>query len=169
MNRRSFLARLGLGAAGLAAAQVLEGATLDPEKLLWVPGQKTFILPPEKTFSLYSEADLRALQRAMGVIRFYDPRGRLRLDAFDARNPHEVDKLKALSNQEIYLAIETGHDLDPVNPSGRGGAYDWRNGRGGTQYTDRGSLVTRPRKEDLDRLARAREHRVLGDSLLVCE
>ena len=36
MNRRQFLARLGLGAAAVAAT-----AVLDPERLLWVPGQKT--------------------------------------------------------------------------------------------------------------------------------
>jgi hypothetical protein len=37
MNRRNFLTALGLGAAGLV---------LDPERLLWVPGQKTIFLPP---------------------------------------------------------------------------------------------------------------------------
>lgn len=37
MNRRSFLA----GLAGLIGT-----ATLDPEKLLWIPGQKTIFLPP---------------------------------------------------------------------------------------------------------------------------
>lgn len=41
MNRRSFLRVLGLGAAG-AAVGALE---LDPERALWVPGQKTFFLP----------------------------------------------------------------------------------------------------------------------------
>lgn len=35
MNRRSFLARLS---TGLAAA--VAGATIDPERLLWIPGQK---------------------------------------------------------------------------------------------------------------------------------
>lgn len=37
MNRRGFLTALGLGAAGLV---------LDPERLLWVPGQRTIFLPP---------------------------------------------------------------------------------------------------------------------------
>lgn len=36
MNRRGFLQLLGAGATGLV---------LDPERLLWVPGQKTFFLP----------------------------------------------------------------------------------------------------------------------------
>lgn len=39
MNRRAFLA----GAAAIAAA-----AVLDPERLLWVPGAKTFFLPSPK-------------------------------------------------------------------------------------------------------------------------
>lgn len=37
MNRRGFLQTLGAA---------LVGATLDPERLLWVPGQKTIFLPP---------------------------------------------------------------------------------------------------------------------------
>lgn len=36
MRRRSFLATLGVGLTGLV---------LDPERLLWVPGQRTFFLP----------------------------------------------------------------------------------------------------------------------------
>jgi hypothetical protein len=40
MNRRSFLSLLGSGALGAAAH------TLDLDKLLWVPGQKTIFLPP---------------------------------------------------------------------------------------------------------------------------
>ncbi len=43
-NRRNFLQLLGLGAAGLV---------LDPEKLLWIPGQKTIFLPAIKPVSLY--------------------------------------------------------------------------------------------------------------------
>ena len=37
MNRRFFLKVLGLGAAV---------AAVDPEQLLWTPGQRTHILPP---------------------------------------------------------------------------------------------------------------------------
>lgn len=36
MNRRAFLQTLAAG---------LTGAALDPERLLWVPGQKTIFLP----------------------------------------------------------------------------------------------------------------------------
>lgn len=42
MNRRAFLAWLGGTAAGVAAAH-----TLDLDKLLWVPGEKTIFLPTE--------------------------------------------------------------------------------------------------------------------------
>lgn len=44
MNRRGFLKLLCLAATGAALAPVLE---LDPERLLWVPGAKTFFLPSE--------------------------------------------------------------------------------------------------------------------------
>lgn len=37
MNRRHFLNLAALGTAGMV---------LDPERLLWVPGQRTFFLPP---------------------------------------------------------------------------------------------------------------------------
>lgn len=37
MNRRRFLSLFGAAAAG---------AVLDPERLLWVPGAKTIVLPP---------------------------------------------------------------------------------------------------------------------------
>ena len=37
MNRRSFLTRLGVAAVGAAAL------TLDPERLLWIPGAKTIV------------------------------------------------------------------------------------------------------------------------------
>lgn len=40
MNRRNFLARLLAGATGAALA-----ATVDLDKLLWVPGAKTIFLP----------------------------------------------------------------------------------------------------------------------------
>lgn len=50
MNRRGFLNALGLGAAAL---------TLDPERLLWVPGAKTIFIPktlaaPPQPFGIYA-------------------------------------------------------------------------------------------------------------------
>lgn len=43
MDRRSFLRLLGMGAIG--------AATLDVERLLWVPGAKTIFLPPIEIFT----------------------------------------------------------------------------------------------------------------------
>jgi hypothetical protein len=44
MNRRNFLRLLGIGAAGVALAPEL---VLDPERALWIPGQRTIFLPSE--------------------------------------------------------------------------------------------------------------------------
>lgn len=44
INRRRFMQTLATAAVGAAA--------FDPEKLLWVPGQKTIFLPPVPTFSI---------------------------------------------------------------------------------------------------------------------
>ncbi len=43
MNRRGFLSLFAIGSAAIVA-----GHELDLEKLLWLPGQKSFFLPPEK-------------------------------------------------------------------------------------------------------------------------
>lgn len=54
MNRRAFL-------GSLAAALV--GATFDPERLLWVPGQRTFFLPSREPIAsppLYTLAPMSA-------------------------------------------------------------------------------------------------------------
>lgn len=54
MNRRRFLASLGLGTAAMV---------LDPERLLWVPGAKRIFvpLPPRK----FTEEELRAIMTAL--------------------------------------------------------------------------------------------------------
>jgi hypothetical protein len=44
LDRRTFLRRLGFGTMSAAAAV----CTFDIEKLLWVPGEKTIILPIER-------------------------------------------------------------------------------------------------------------------------
>lgn len=49
MNRRGFLRLLGLSAAGALAPDL----TLDPERALWVPGAKTFFLPPTPSPELF--------------------------------------------------------------------------------------------------------------------
>lgn len=49
MDRRGFLRLLGMGAVGASAA-----ATFDLERLLWVPGAKTILLPPTEIFTCNS-------------------------------------------------------------------------------------------------------------------
>lgn len=53
MNRRSFLAWLGGTAAGVAA---VASGTLDVDRLLWVPGEKTILLPDSPSIVEYEEA-----------------------------------------------------------------------------------------------------------------
>lgn len=50
LTRRSFLGAIGLAAAGLA---------LDPDRALWVPGQKRIFLPAQSP-SLWSATELNA-------------------------------------------------------------------------------------------------------------
>ena len=47
IDRRTFLRRLGFGTVAAAAAAT---SVFDLEKLLWVPGEKTIILPAVKVF-----------------------------------------------------------------------------------------------------------------------
>lgn len=69
MNRRAFLSTL---AAGLA------GAALDPERLLWVPGQKTIFIPAIPASRLVTtdylqllvEEGLRRLRSEIEMSRF---------------------------------------------------------------------------------------------------
>lgn len=61
MNRRGFLGAIG---AALAAA------TLDPERALWIPGAKTFSLPPALTFAGIPIEELRALASTGFVFQF---------------------------------------------------------------------------------------------------
>ena len=49
MDRRSFLSLFGAAAIG---------ATLDPEKLLWIPGQKTIFLPSATSFDMIRDYDI---------------------------------------------------------------------------------------------------------------
>jgi hypothetical protein len=70
VNRRGFLRALGLASAGAAA-----GLVLDPDKLLWVPGAKTFFLPPVTlhrgnsllTMEMVTKDALKVLERNLGI------------------------------------------------------------------------------------------------------
>lgn len=54
MNRRSFL---GFGLTALAAA------AMDPERVLWEPGKRTYFLPPERPRTRDLYADFQHLRR----------------------------------------------------------------------------------------------------------
>jgi hypothetical protein len=53
MDRRTFIKLITSGAVGY---------TLDVDKLLWVPGEKTFFLPAPKPIRLYSTAEIIAAE-----------------------------------------------------------------------------------------------------------
>ena len=55
MNRRAFLSVLGTGAAGM---------TLDPERLLWVPGAKRIFLPSVRAAFVRSSPIIGAIVAA---------------------------------------------------------------------------------------------------------
>lgn len=77
MNRRHFLARLGFGTVSAAAAI----STFDIERLLWVPGEKTIVLP----------AVTRLVDRQTGIsIRF--------IQKWDISSAKHVNKL------DVFLA-----------------------------------------------------------------
>jgi hypothetical protein len=59
VNRRGFLSLLGLGTAGLV---------LDPERLLWVPGQKTIFLPSIGTYAPHPNIGLIVAQAWEAVV-----------------------------------------------------------------------------------------------------
>ena len=61
MNRRGFLAALALGGTGFA---------LDPARLLWVPGAKTFFLPSGNTLVTADWVTREALRQLAHTLTF---------------------------------------------------------------------------------------------------
>lgn len=94
MNRRGFLSALVIGSAGLA---------LDPERLLWVPGAKTFFLPALKP-SLVSPIAL-----SIGDI--------VSIDGIYALHPHTDKKLPFEKHFVITADVRSGEVLvERVHP-----------------------------------------------------
>lgn len=85
MNRRAFLAAL---AGGVAA-----GASLDPERLLWVPGRKLISIPKPQVLSLR-------------LLAYFDPylgRMVLRMEAacFPLMMPNAVDRCEQITASSV--------------------------------------------------------------------
>ena len=60
MDRRKFIQLLTTSAVGLYA--------LDPDKLLWMPGEKTIFIPPTKQLIFASEIVAAEWEKVMSVI-----------------------------------------------------------------------------------------------------
>lgn len=108
MNRRGFLkGLLGAAAAGVTAA-VME---LDPERLLWVPGQKTFFLPDAPKVKLTDEAAMRGIEVA------------------EAQDLFALDEQKMFADlakkQELEMALRQGVAEGSLYRFGRGGKVEW--------------------------------------------
>ena len=81
ISRRSFFRRAAVAIAGAAAAatvpeKLVQALELDPERALWVPGQKTIFLPPAKEVikpgitrdtEWYTRESLKQLERKFTV------------------------------------------------------------------------------------------------------
>lgn len=78
MNRRAFLRLLAGGVAGFA---------LDPDRLLWVPGQRTHFIMP---------SDYRHIEGVRSFISSHDL-----IEAF--KHVYGADRLAQLAQQEVAL------------------------------------------------------------------
>jgi len=96
MNRRSFLQILGAAAAG---------AVLDPERLLWVPGQKTIILPAVQRFEGRA-LTLKMLEDAMRSIAM---RG-VAMDQYMA-SPTIIDAYNRLVGDDAFNDVDVDKRL----------------------------------------------------------
>lgn len=67
MNRRGFLGALLTATAGVAVSS-LDAFGLDPERALWVPGQKTFFLPSGRLAVMTDSPEVTVLSGGRGFI-----------------------------------------------------------------------------------------------------
>lgn len=108
MNRRSFLTRLGAAAIGAAAASV------DPERLLWVPGAKTIVDFGATKQVLPATDDDMIRQATRSILSSPDSPFAKALDAqkrYNDLRSAELETLKYAQPREIKLEIATEHGL----------------------------------------------------------
>lgn len=131
MNRRGFLGRLAAIIGTVAAAPLLAQVELDPERALWVPGKKTFFLPPTERFVVASAGRLDALDAQMQAqygrslrtaqeywykdAQSYAKRGLLCDDMIVTRWSHEIGGYVTEQNR-VENGIVTGIDVQPLHP-----------------------------------------------------
>jgi hypothetical protein len=101
MHRRTFLA---LGTAAFA------GMTLDPERLLWVPGATTFFLPPVRTVVGAAAGDVDALLTALGGPMFVGVNPATRQALFGTPGAFE-GVTQHLSDEEYRLLVDRGRQM----------------------------------------------------------
>ncbi len=125
MDRRRFLVWLGGTAAGVAIAP-----TLDLERLLWVPGAKTILLPPVEHWNTLITPDwvtreaIEALKQNLAMAQFFDReydvqfdryRGRRRLwRQIDPRPAPAVGQRRILPTSPVRVKFLTFHVEQPT-------------------------------------------------------
>ncbi len=128
-TRRGFLSLLTAAAPGVAAA-----ALLDPERLLWVPGQKTFFLPTNTrlTLDVITREGLRVLE------------AQLRLTSTVTRKYTEHFGAEVILTEEFNRAIAMDHRAHFVVGARRGGKATWVE-QELREATKQGLTIHRPR------------------------
>lgn len=107
MNRRGFLKILGIGVGATAGVALAGNFGLDPEMLLWVPGTKTFFLPPQHTVAAFTVSDIDALKACFGG--WFHVRG---ADGAVVPGAFQVDSaLKMLSDEDMAACIHRGRKI----------------------------------------------------------
>lgn len=102
ISRRAFLATLAAATAG--------ALVLDPERLLWVPGEKTIFLPPEKRMVLAEATDIEALIASIGGPLVVGAPYRAGLTSV-YMTPDPQAAVRMLTDQEYRLLIDRGRKM----------------------------------------------------------
>ncbi len=131
MERRGFLKLFGVGAITAASSLILPpdlqaaAGDFDPEKALWIPGQKTFFLPPAPKIEQVAAGKLQALAEQQRRARVYGEfdlteaqryakRGLLSDDVVTTYWSHQAQSLVTERNI-VQNGIITGIEVRPLS------------------------------------------------------